>query len=128
MTKEQLLGEFNRAVDYLKGTFNIENQVAEISISKVATGLNMQYLGKPNIPQNQDMDRVCNWLCDNLAVSREDGTLKKVIENYPFVLGRSLEELESSKKMCPEDVNFQIAVAEDPALIDETYNCDGICA
>merc|ERR1712129_565784 len=47
---------------------------------------------------------------------------------YPFTLGRTIEELEESRRFCPIDIDYDVAVAEDPALIDKTYNCDGICA
>ena len=128
VTQDQLIATFNVASEYLQTQLGISVQASEICISKAATGLYMQYLGKPNIPTNEEMDTAFAWLCDNLEVSREDGSLKRVIEQYPFVLSRTVQELDASKQMCPEDITFAVAVAEDPALIDKTYNCDGICA
>ena len=127
-SQEALIEDFNRASNYLKTTLGLEDQSAEICISKVSTGLNMQYLGKPNIPSNEEMATVMDWLVENLAVTREDGSLKRVVEQYPFMLGRSLDDLEESQNFCPEDIDFKVAVADDPALIDKTYNCQGICA
>merc|ERR1712007_407203 len=91
-------------------------------------GLYMQHLGRPSIPTDDHMRVVLAWLADNLSVNKTDGSLARVVEQYPFVLGRSLEELNESKRFCPEDIDYDVAVAEDPALIDKTYNCDGICA
>ncbi|CAE7625897.1 unnamed protein product [Symbiodinium sp. CCMP2592] len=127
-SQEALIEDFNRASNYLKTSLGLEDQSAEICISKVSTGLNMQYLGKPNIPSNEEMATVMDWLVENLAVTREDGSLKRVVEQYPFMLGRSLDDLEESQNFCPEDIDFKVAVADDPALIDKTYNCQGICA
>lgn len=127
-SQEELIEDFNRASKHLKSTLGLDDQSAEICISKVATGLNMQYLGKPNIPSDEAMNTVMNWLEVNLEVKKADGSLKRVVEQYPFVLGRSTEELQESRRFCPEDIDFKVAVADDPALIDKTYNCDGICA
>eukprot|EP00929_Paragymnodinium_shiwhaense_P043330 TRINITY_DN22293_c0_g1_i1.p1 TRINITY_DN22293_c0_g1~~TRINITY_DN22293_c0_g1_i1.p1 ORF type:complete len:300 (-),score=68.68 TRINITY_DN22293_c0_g1_i1:64-888(-) len=127
-SKEELLADFDRACDFLKTELGCTDQIANISISKVATGLNFQYLGKPNIPSDGHMQTIMDWLCSNLGVEKEDGSLKRVVEQYPFVLGREIPELEESRTFCPEDINFKVAVAEDPALIDKTYNCNGICA
>lgn len=127
-TEEELIADFDLASSFLQNELGIKITESEICISKVATGLNMQHLGKPNIPTNEQMNTVFDWLCANLSVQRADGSLKQIIEQYPFVLGRTIEELNDSKKMCPEDITFETAVAEDPALIDKTYNCDGICA
>lgn len=128
MTQEELLADFERAVEFLKTELGCNQLEADICISKVATGLYMQYLGRPAIPQNDHMITILNWILQNLNCSKSDGSLRTVVEKYPFVLGRSIEELEESRRFCPEDINFDIAVAEDPALIDKTYNCDGICA
>lgn len=127
-TQDELIEDFNVACNYLQSELGLETQVAEICISKVATGLNLQHLGKPCIPSNDQMLTVMNWLSSNLKVKKDDGSLKSAIEQYPFVLGRSIAELEESRKFCPADIDFKIAVAEDPALIDKTYNCEGICA
>ncbi|CAE7440883.1 unnamed protein product [Symbiodinium natans] len=127
-SQEALIEDFNKAANYLTTTLGLEDQSAEICISKVSTGLNMQFLGKPNIPSNEDMAQVMDWLVENLAVAREDGSLKRVVEQYPFMLGRSIDDLEESQNFCPEDIDFKVAVADDPALIDKTYNCQGICA
>eukprot|EP00440_Ansanella_granifera_P075222 gb/GFBE01081637.1/.p1 GENE.gb/GFBE01081637.1/~~gb/GFBE01081637.1/.p1 ORF type:complete len:265 (+),score=74.63 gb/GFBE01081637.1/:1-795(+) len=126
-TTEALIEDFNVASNYLKDEFGMTDQVAEICISKVATGLNMQFLGKPNIPTNAQMQVVTDWICANLAVKKEDGTLKDFLEKYPFVLGRTEDDLEESINFCPEDINYSVAVADDPALIDKTFNCQGIC-
>ena len=127
-TQEGLIEDFNRASNHLKATLGLDDQSAEICISKVATGLNMQYLGKPNIPSNEQMNTVMDWLSENLEVGKADGSLKRVVEQYPFVLGRTIDDLEESQNFCPEDIDFKVAVADDPALIDKTYNCQGICA
>jgi len=127
-TQEGLIEDFNQASNHLKTSLGLDDQSAEICISKVATGLNMQYLGKPNIPSNEDMNIIMDWLVENLEVSKSDGSLKQVVEQYPFVLGRSVDDLEESQNFCPEDIDFKVAVADDPALIDKTYNCNGICA
>ena len=127
-SQEELIADFNRASNHLKTTLGLDDQSAEICISKVATGLNMQYLGKPNIPSDEAMNTVMSWLEVNLELTKGDGSLKRVVEQYPFVLGRSVEELQESRRFCPEDIDFKVAVADDPALIDKTYNCDGICA
>jgi len=128
ITQEELLADFERAVNYLRTELGCNNLESDICISKVATGLYMQHLGRPSIPTNEEMDTVLRWLEDNLDASRSNDSLRIVIEKYPFVLGRSIEELEESRRFCPEDIDFDVAVAEDPALIDKTYNCDGICA
>jgi len=128
MTQEELLLDFERCVDYIKTNIGLNQMESEITVSKIATGLYMQYLGRPNFPSNEEMNIVLDWLLANLAVSREDGSLAKCVANYPFVLSRTIEELNESKRFCPEDIDYNIAVAEDPALIDKTYNCDGICA
>lgn len=128
MSQEDLIKEFDRARDYLKQSLGINHMEAEICISKVATGLYMQHLGAPAIPSNAEMDTIFAWLLNNLKVSREDGTLRTVVEKYPFVLGRTIEQLEESRRFCPPDIDYNVAVAEDPALVDKTYNCDGICA
>jgi len=127
-SQEEVLADFDRSCDFLKTEVGCTDVVAQICISKLGTGLYMQYLGKPNFPSNDQMTIVMSWLLENLNVNKEDGSLQKVIENYPFVLGRTIPELEESKRFCPEDISFEVAVAEDPALIDKTYNCDGICA
>mmetsp|Transcript_23686 Transcript_23686/g.44741 ORF Transcript_23686/g.44741 Transcript_23686/m.44741 type:complete len:258 (+) Transcript_23686:52-825(+) len=127
-SQAELIEDFNKASNFLKTTLGLEDQNAEICISKVSTGLNMQFLGKPNIPSNEDMATVMDWLVENLAVTKEDGSLKRVVEQYPFMLGRSIDDLEESQNFCPEDIDFKVAVADDPALIDKTYNCQGICA
>lgn len=127
-SKEELLTEFDRTVNFLKTELGTGDVEASICVSKAATGLHMQYLGKPNLPTNESMSEVLAWLEQNLAASKADGSLKRVVENYPFVLSRTIPELEESKRFCPADIDFDHAVAEDPALIDKTYNCDGICA
>lgn len=127
-TQAGLIEDFNRASNHLKATLGLDDQSAEICISKVATGLNMQYLGKPNIPSNEQMNTVMDWLAENLEVGKADGSLKRVVEQYPFVLGRTIDDLEESQNFCPEDIDFKVAVSDDPALIDKTYNCQGICA
>jgi len=127
-TQEQLLADFERAVVFLREELGCKPLEADICISKVATGLHMQYLGRPCIPSNEEMLTVLGWLTSNLKVSREDGTLRVIVEKYPFVLGRTVEELNESRRFCPPDINYDTAVAEDPALVDKTYNCDGICA
>uniref|UniRef100_A0A7S2FBY5 Uncharacterized protein n=1 Tax=Alexandrium andersonii TaxID=327968 RepID=A0A7S2FBY5_9DINO len=123
-----MLADFNRASLFLRDELGCKEMEAEICISKVATGLHMQHLGRPCIPSNQEMLVIFDWLTSNLKVEKSDGTLRTVVEKYPFVLGRTLEELEESRRFCPEDINYDVAVAEDPALVDKTYNCDGICA
>lgn len=126
VSQEQLLADFERAVSYLKTEMQMESLAADICISKVATGLYMQYLGKPSIPSDEHMTTVINWLQTNLDV--EDGEMSRVVAQYPFVLGRTIAELEESKRFCPEDIDYETAVYADPALVDKTYNCDGICA
>mmetsp|Transcript_98594 Transcript_98594/g.220155 ORF Transcript_98594/g.220155 Transcript_98594/m.220155 type:complete len:85 (+) Transcript_98594:1-255(+) len=74
------------------------------------------------------MNIVMDWLVANLRVNKADGSLRTTVEKYPFILGRTIAELEDSKRMCPVDISFEVAVSEDPSLIDKTYNCDGICA
>lgn len=127
-TTEGLLADFDRTVNFLKTELGTGDTEASICVSKAATGLHMQYLGKPNLPTNESMNLVLDWLEQNLTANRADGSLKRVVENYPFVLSRTIPELEESKRFCPADIDFDHAVAEDPALIDKTYNCDGICA
>lgn len=128
ITQEELLADFNRAATFIQTELGCEALAADIVISKVATGLYMQHLGRPSIPTDKEMTTVFEWLLANLNVKIEDGSLGQVVEQYPFILGRSIEELDESKRFCPEDINYEIAVAEDPALVDKTYNCDGICA
>lgn len=127
-TQEELVADFEHASKYLINELGCEEQLAEICIAKVSIGLNLQFLGKPLIPSDNQMTTVLTWLTQNLAVRKEDGSLKRSIEQYPFVLGRTIPELEESRRFCPADIDFQVAVADDPALIDKTYNCDGICA
>lgn len=127
ISQEELLADFERAVTFLKEEFGMQQLHADIAISKVATGLYMQHLGKPSIPTNDEMYTVINWLLSNLAVSKDDGTLRIVLEKYPFVLGRTPEQLDDSRAFCPPDIDYDVAVAEDPALVDKTFNCDGIC-
>merc|ERR1711879_275582 len=103
-TQAGLIEDFNRASNHLKATLGLDDQSAEICISKVATGLNMQYLGKPNIPSNEQMNTVMDWLAENLEVGMADGSLKRVVEQYPFVLGRTIDDLEESQNFCPEDI------------------------
>jgi len=128
MTQEELLADFERAAQFLRTHLGCKDLQSDICISKVATGLQMQHLGKPSIPTNEEMLEVFDWLERNLNVSTEDDTLRTVIAKYPFTLGRTIEELEESRRFCPIDIDYDVAVAEDPALIDKTYNCDGICA
>mmetsp|Transcript_32320 Transcript_32320/g.58662 ORF Transcript_32320/g.58662 Transcript_32320/m.58662 type:complete len:264 (+) Transcript_32320:45-836(+) len=127
-TSDELIQDFTTASEYLQAQLGLDVQVAEICVSKVATGLNLQFLGKPNIPTSEHMTEVMDWLTENLAVSKEDGSLTRLVEQYPFVLGRTIDDLEESQNFCPEDIDFKVAVADDPALIDKTYNCNGICA
>lgn len=128
VSQDQLLADFERAVGYLRTELKMDGLSSDVAVSKVATGLYMQHLGRPAIPSNEHMATVINWLEANLDVDIESGGMARVVEQYPFVLGRSLEELEESKRFCPDDINYEVAVADDPALIDKTYNCDGICA
>lgn len=128
LTQEELLADFERAAQFLRTHLGCSDLESDICISKVATGLQMQYLGKPAIPTNEAMLEVLDWLKQNLNVSTEDGTLKTIINKYPFALGLTIEQLDESRRFCPLDIDYDVAVAEDPALIDKTYNCDGICA
>jgi len=128
ITQEELLADFERAVQFLRTTLGMSDLGSDICISKVATGLHMQYLGRPNLPADEEMLEVFDWLERNLNVSRKDDTLRVVIEKYPFTLGRTIEQLEESRRFCPIDIDYDVAVADDPALVDKTYNCDGICA
>lgn len=128
ISQEELLADFERAVVYLRTELNMDELASEVAVSKVATGLYMQHLGRPAIPSNEHMTTVIKWLLANLAVDIESGGMARVVAQYPFVLGRSIEELGESKRFCPEDINYEAAVSDDPSLIDKTYNCDGICA
>jgi len=128
VTQEGLLAEFERAVNFLRAEVGCNDLESDICISKVATGLYMQHLGRPAIPTDQEMQTVMDWLVKNLHVGKDDGSLRTVIEKYPFVLGRTVAELDESRRFCPPDIDYETAVAEDPALVDKTYNCDGICA
>jgi len=128
ITQEELLADFERAVQFLRTSLGCSDLESDVCISKVATGLHMQHLGRPDIPSNDHMLEVFDWLEQNLNASRKDGTLRTIIVKYPFTLGRTIEELEESRRFCPIDIDYDVAVAEDPALVDKTYNCDGICA
>lgn len=128
MTQEELLADFERAVRFLREELGCNALESDICISKVATGLHMQHLGRPKLPTDEEMLIVFDWLTSNLKVRKDDGSLRTVVEKYPFVLGRSIEELNESRRFCPPDIDYDVAVAEDPALVDKTYNCDGICA
>merc|ERR1712241_914870 len=98
ITQEELLADFERAIQFLITHLGCSDLESNICISKVATGLHMQHLGRPDIPSNDHMLEVLDWLERNLNCSREDGTLRIIIEKYPFTLGRPIEELEESRR------------------------------
>lgn len=116
-TQEEVLADFDRSVEFLK-KLGCTCEVADISVSRIWNGINLQHKGKPNILTNEHMNDVIEWVAAHVAVSNEDESLRKLLEHYPWVLSHTIEQLEEARTSCPDSVDFRLAAAMDPSMID----------
>lgn len=117
-TQEEVLADFDRSVEFLKTELGSTGELAELTVARLWNGMSMQHKGKPNILTNSHMNEVVSWCTTHVAVSREDDSLRRLIENYPWVLSHTIEQLEEARVNCPDNVDFRLAAAVDPAMID----------
>lgn len=116
-TQEEVLADFDRSVEFLK-KLGSTSEVADINVSRIWNGINLQHKGKPSILTNEHMNDVIEWVTVHVAVSNEDESLRKLLEHYPWMLSHTIEQLEEARTSCPDSVNFRLAAAVDPSMID----------
>lgn len=127
LTQEKMAFRFTTIRDLLIEQLGCSEMAAGLCVALAANGKEFQNAGKPVIPAPRRVMGALSWLEKYTNANRQDGSLRAVVEKYPFLIAKSLDAFKENFELCPENIDYNSAVVFRPDRVDKVFQCGGTC-
>jgi len=127
LSQEEMARRFKTIRGLLMEELGCSEMAAGVCVALAANGKDLQHAGMPQIPAPKRVRKALAWLEAKTLASREDGSLRAVVEKYPFMIAKSIEGFMDNHDLCPDQIDYASAVVFRPAVVDKTFQCGGTC-
>lgn len=127
LTQEQLAYRFTTIRDLLIEQLGCSEMAASLCVALAAQGKEFQNAGRPLIPAPRRVMGAISWLEKYTNANRKDGSLRAVVEKYPFLIAKTLDSFQENFELCPEKIDYKSAVVFRPDRVDKVFQCGGTC-
>lgn len=127
LSQEQMARRFTTIRSLLMEELGCSEMAAGVCVALAANGKDLQHAGMPRIPAPKRVKNALAWLEAKTIANRNDGSLRAVVEKYPFMIAKSIEGFKANKDLCPDEIDYESAVAFRPAVVDKAFQCGGRC-
>lgn len=125
LTEEKMAFRFTTIRDLLMEQLGCSEMAAGVCVALAAVGKDLQHKGVPQIPAPKRVMNALAWLDNKTVANKQDGSLRAVVEKYPFLLSKTLEQFQENYDLCPDAISYETAMVFRPDRVDKTFSCGG---
>jgi len=127
LTQEKMEFRFTMIRDLLMKELGCSEMAASVMVALAANGKNLEHTGVPQIPAPKRVMNALAWLDVKTPAKKENGSLRAVVEKYPFLIAKGIESFQENWELCPDSIDYGTAVMYRPDRVDKVFSCGGTC-